>query len=204
MYSIGSTTLIGLLKNPGGLWVKILAPTSGMTIDTTADTYAAGCECTNTGDGKVYTNSGTSAAPVWQDVNLIATAEINDAAVTPLKYYVNYDAAASAAGTGPTSTISDTATDVSASSGAGDANSIIVLPSNTVGRRVTIRTGATGMELRTSSPTTVSINGGTGSAGESALAANSLYKFECQTATKWIGSVYGSTGQVLAAEPSVN
>ena len=204
MYSIPDTTLLGVLKNPSGLWTLIYAPTSGMTIDTTASTYAPGCICVNTGSGLTYTNSGTTASPSWQNVNEINTAEIADSAVTPAKTRVSYDAAASAAGTGPTSVISDTATVVAASSAAADANSIIVLPTAVAGKEVIIITGATGMELRSPSTTTIAINGGTGSAAEVPLAATTAYRLTALSTTNWAATILGSTGQNLAAEAAAN
>lgn len=66
MYSITGTSLIGVVKGTDGLWQKITAPTSGMTIDTTASTYAIGCECLNLADGILYVNRGTVAVPVWE------------------------------------------------------------------------------------------------------------------------------------------
>lgn len=204
MYSIPDTTLLGVTKGTDGLWLSIVAPTAGMTIDTTAGTYAAGCVCINTGDAKTYTNSGTSAAPSWQNVNEITTAEIADAAVTPAKTLVSFAAVASPGATGSTSTISDSCNVVVASSNAADANSIIVLPTAVVGKGIKIITGATGMELRTPSTTTISINGGTGSAAESALAASTLYLLECTALTAWRGSTVSATGQVLALEAAAN
>ncbi len=204
MYSISGTSLLGVQKDPNGLWIKIIAPTASMTIDTSSGIYAAGCEAVNTGDGKIYTNSGTTASPSWQNVNEINTAEIADAAVTPAKTHVSFAAVASPGATGASSTISDTCTVVEASSAAADANSIIVLPTAVAGKRIRIITGATGMELRSPSTTTISINGGTGSAAESALAATSMYDLTCQSTTKWVGSILGPTGQVLALEAAAN
>lgn len=65
MESIPSTSLLGARKGTDGLWFLVIAPTSGMTLDTTASRYAVGCEVFNTGDGKHYFNTGTTAAPVW-------------------------------------------------------------------------------------------------------------------------------------------
>lgn len=47
------------------MWLKVICPTSGMTLPTTASTYAIGCEVNNTADGKKYFNTGTVAVPVW-------------------------------------------------------------------------------------------------------------------------------------------
>lgn len=69
-----------------------------------------------------------------------------------------------------------------------DANKIIVLPTPTPGTIVVLHNGATGYELRSSAPTTVLINGGTGGAAvESAIPANSTAIMICVTATAWKG-----------------
>lgn len=78
-----------------------------------------------------------------------------------------------------------------------DANKIIVLPTPTPGRIVMLRNAGTGYELRTSAPNTVAINGGTGSAGESAIGANTLVFAVCATATAW--QAWSLAGTTLAA-----
>lgn len=67
----------------------------------------------------------------------------------------------------------------------GNADHIVVLPAPEVGKRIVIDVGANGFELRSSSPTTIAINGGTGSAAESAIAANSTIIAICVSATAW-------------------
>ncbi len=75
-----------------------------------------------------------------------------------------------------------------------DANNIIILPAPIPGTVVKLINGGTGYELRTNSPTTVAINGGTGAAAESAIAANINVVMECFSPTTWIGSTYTSAG----------
>lgn len=75
-----------------------------------------------------------------------------------------------------------------------NANNIIVLPAAIPGTRVNLRNGATGYELRTSSPTTIAINGGTGAAAESAIAANTYVEMICDTTGTWIGRQYDTAG----------
>lgn len=79
--------------------------------------------------------------------------------------------------------ISDTAEHVSVTSGSADY--IVVLPQPVVGRMLIIDVGATGFELRSTSPTTIAINGGTGSGAESAIAANSTIIAICLSTTAW-------------------
>lgn len=109
----------------------------------------------------------------------------------------NYAATATSNGL-TTGTIPDGVNFVTVTSA--DANNIIVLPTPTVGTRVTLRNGATGYELRTSSPTTVAINGGTGSAAESAIGANVLTTCVCDTATTWVCMDQSTAGTVSATE----
>ncbi len=66
-----------------------------------------------------------------------------------------------------------------------NANKIIVLPAPVPGTIVIIDVGATGFELRSSAPATVSINGGAEAAAESAIAANSTVIAICLTVTAW-------------------
>ncbi len=75
-----------------------------------------------------------------------------------------------------------------------DANKIVILPAPIPGTIVKLLNGATGYELRSNSPTTVAINGGTGSAAESAIGANIYAVLECVSATAWIGSTYTTAG----------
>lgn len=84
MYSIGSTTLIGVEKTTAGLWTLVHAPTSGMTIDTTASTYAVGCVVMNLADGIKYFNRGTTAAPVWETESLEKSVSLTSAEIFTL------------------------------------------------------------------------------------------------------------------------
>lgn len=79
-----------------------------------------------------------------------------------------------------------------------DANHIIVLPTPTPGTIIIMVNGATGYEIRSSAPTTVLINDGTGGAAvESAIAASTLVIMVCKTATAWAG--FSLVGTTLAA-----
>lgn len=86
----------------------------------------------------------------------------------------------------------------------GDANHIIVLPTPTPGTIVWLANGATGYELRSSTPASVAINGGTGSAGESAIAADSLVCAICVTATAWKAFFLDPDGDVAKVEAAAN
>ena len=67
----------------------------------------------------------------------------------------------------------------------GDANHILILPSPKPGKVVIIAGASTGGKLQTSAPATIAINGGTGAAATSAVAANKLVVAICESATSW-------------------
>jgi hypothetical protein len=98
---------------------------------------------------------------------------------------------ATADGTG-TGTISAGTTHVVVTSD--NADKIIILPAPVPGLRILLINGATGYELRSSAPATIGINGGTGSAVESAISANILVEMICVSATAWIGNTYTTAG----------
>lgn len=81
-----------------------------------------------------------------------------------------------------------------------DANHIIILPAPVPGLKITLLNGATGYELRSSSPTTIGINGGVGANAESAIAASTVVKVECVSVTNWIASTVTAAGVVGVAE----
>lgn len=81
MFSIAGTSLIGVTKNTDGLWIKVLAPTAQMTLDTTAGTYAVGCEILNTADGIKFYNRGTTAVPSWESEILTVTVAMTAAQI---------------------------------------------------------------------------------------------------------------------------
>lgn len=78
-------------------------------------------------------------------------------------------------------------------------NDILVLPTPTPGTVVFIHTTAI-MELRSSTPASVAINGGTGASAESALPANCLVVAICVTATAWLALQIASDGTVAGVE----
>lgn len=66
-----------------------------------------------------------------------------------------------------------------------DANHIVILPAPVVGKELVINVGATGFELRSSTPASIAINGGTGANAESAIPANSTIRATCISLTAW-------------------
>lgn len=106
---------------------------------------------------------------------------------------------ATADGTG-TGTIPEGGMDMFAAVTSASADNIVILPAPTPGRKVTLHVAATGYELRSSSPTTIAINGGTGSAAESAIGANTTVYAVCGSATSWKAWQSGSDGTLAATQ----
>ena len=106
----------------------------------------------------------------------------------------------SADGTG-TGLIADVTTMVTVTSGG--ANEIITLPTPTPGNIVWLLThgDSTGFELRTDTPASVGINGGTGASAESAIAAAiTMVRCVCVSATEWICSQFDADGDESKVE----
>jgi len=82
----------------------------------------------------------------------------------------------------------------------GNADHIVVLPTPTPGKVVVLANGGTGYELRTSTPGSIGINGGTGASAESAITANTLVMMICESATSWKGLQLGSDGTLAKVE----
>lgn len=81
-----------------------------------------------------------------------------------------------------------------------NANNIIILPSPQPMKVVVIAGAATGGELRTSSPSTIAINGGSGANAESAVAANQMVIAICESATSWKAFTIAGNGTVAGLE----
>lgn len=91
---------------------------------------------------------------------------------------------ATADGTG-TGTIADSGLLQFVAVTSASANNIIVLPTPTPGTIIILYVGANGYELRSDTPASVAINGGTGASAESAIAANQMVCAVCTSATTW-------------------
>lgn len=140
------------------------------------------------GSTEIFKLDGTSA-------NVAAAAGlVGDLTGNAAGYALKSEArTATADGTG-TGTISAGTTHVAVTSD--NAAKIIILPDPVPGLKITLLNGATGYELRSSDPTTIGINGGTGAGAESAVAASTVVKVECVSATNWIGSTVTAAGVV--------
>ena len=82
-----------------------------------------------------------------------------------------------------------------------NAAHIVKLPSPVVGKVVRGAIAGTGCEIASSAPTSILVNGVTGSGVESALAANASFEATCVGATKWILLNFSSTGEVTSPVP---
>jgi hypothetical protein len=82
----------------------------------------------------------------------------------------------------------------------GNAAHIIVLPAPVPGTIVILDVGANGFELRSSDPETVAINGGTGEAAESAIAADCTVIAICLSATAWKAVFLDADGDIAKVE----
>lgn len=80
------------------------------------------------------------------------------------------------------------------------ATNILILPNPDPGKIVIIAGAATGGELRSSAPTTVGINGGTGADAESAVAASEMVIAICESATSWKAFKITSNGTTSGLE----
>ena len=98
-------------------------------------------------------------------------------------------------GTG-TGTIAAGTSFVSVTSAA--AANIIILPAPVVGNSIILHVGANGYELRTSDPTSISLNNTTGSGVELAVAANNTIRCICTTSTSWIAEKLSNVGAPAA------
>lgn len=76
----------------------------------------------------------------------------------------------------------------------GNANNVLTLPAPDPGKIVVIAGAATGGEIRTTSPTTVGINGVTGTNFESALSASVMAILICESPTNWKGFTIAANG----------
>lgn len=85
----------------------------------------------------------------------------------------------------------------------GNANNILILPDPDPGKIVIIAGAATGGELRTTSPSTIAINGGTGANVESAVAANQMVVAICESPTSWKAFTIAANGTLAGLEVPV-
>jgi hypothetical protein len=136
------------------------------------------------------------------DTNLSAVvADTFTGAVTGNVTYTTVSRTTTSDGTG-TGTIADAGLLQFVNVTSGGTSTILKLPTPTPGTLVMLGAAGTAFELRSSAPSTVGINGGSGSNAESAIAADTVVFALCDAATSWtaFSMIAGTTfGAVEAA-----
>lgn len=168
--SIAGTTVLVYDETSTGLVLDGTITGATSTPPTTADTYAIGCVITNLGDGQVYRNIGTSAAPVWS-----VTQKSSNASVT-------------ATDDGTTTGAISAGTTFASITSAG-ATKQVALPAITtasIGQSIDLYVGANGYELITpaSSNNTINTVDADGT-NQLDVAANTLLRCVQVSATGW-------------------
>jgi len=146
---------------------------------------------TMTGDGK-FINCNDDNVSVFAVSSGGATAITGALTVTAGIQSVGADVTATSDGT-TTGTIVD-GTSIALVQDNDDANKIIILPTPTPGNIVWFTSEDTGYKLRSDTPASVAINGGTGASAESAVGANVVVRCFCNSATKWICTQFSTDG----------
>lgn len=142
----------------------------------------------------------TNVHAVWNGGNLEFRDSSGTAVFTLSQYGVQdgqVAVTATADGTG-TGTIPDGARSVAVTSA--NVAHIVVLPTPTPGTVVVLHVGANGYELRSDTPASVAINGGSGASAESAIPANSTVIAYCASATAWRAFQIASDGTTAGVE----
>ncbi len=194
-------SLLELVHNTG------TAANGSSVISITASTAA-----TATAYGLDINCSGANFEAIWVEagtVKFAETLEVTGAttltgAVTCTAGVQSLAVARTATATGATTgTIAAGTAYVTVTAGS-DADCIIILPAPIVGNSIWLYVGATGYELRSSTPASIAINGGTGSAAESAVAASQTVHCTCTSATTWIATNYAADGTESKLEAAAN
>lgn len=189
----GNTTIAGTLGVTGDVAVNTnkftVAASSGNTV--VAGTLGV------TGDVAVNTNKFTVAA---SSGNTAVAGTLSVAALLTATLGLDFTSAAVTATSDGLTTgiIAAGQTFVTAANG-GSADNIVTLPSPSVGHIVMIKTTGI-LELRSSTPASISINGGSGASAESALPANCLAILVCVSSTAWLGLQIASNGSTAGIE----
>lgn len=84
--------------------------------------------------------------------------------------------------------------------GGTDNGDIITLPAPVVGHEVTLKVADTGYELRSSTPASIMINGGSGTNAECAIAAKTMTRCICVDSDSWFCYDITSAGTMAAIE----
>jgi hypothetical protein len=128
----------------------------------------------------------------------IGTTQIKDASVTRAKTNIVEAITATTDGT-TTGTISANTTYADVTSSA--SNKQVILPVPVKGFSLTLAVGANGFDLFTSTPASISLNGGSGAGAKSAIPANSTVFLVATSTTSWKGYYMDADGD-LAKVPA--
>jgi hypothetical protein len=140
--------------------------------------------------GTVEAGKNVVAADTTKDVGTLGTVSMEGATFTQEAITATAD------GTG-TGTIADGPLFRYIAVTASNAAHIVVLPTPTPGTTIIGYVGANGFELRSDTPASVAIAGGSGASAESAIPANTLFMIVCTSATTWLG--WDLTGTTFAS-----
>lgn len=196
MRSLAGTTIVYDSETQNGLILRGWDTASGSPA-TTASVFAVGAEIINIVSGICYRNNGTTASPTWQNQDEIATSEIADGAVTPVKSAQAEAVTATSDGL-TTGLISVTARHVTIT--AASANDIATLPAAVVGKEITGFVGTNGCELRTPASSNVKINDvDSDGTNEAAIPADTNFRLLCVATDKWILTAVTKLGAVVTA-----
>lgn len=169
------------------------------TIPTTAGRFAPGCTLLGV-DGNTYRNTGTTAAPVWDNADSIATSEIAAGAVTYAKRSSVVAVTATSDGL-TTGLITDGSTFVTVTSDS--ATKFVTLPVITsagIGQTVDIYVAGTGYELVTPVSSNNTINTvDADQTNQLDVAANTLLRCVQITATGWAAYQVAATTITVVA-----
>lgn len=203
MQSLAGTTVIYDSTTNTGLILRGFKTDSGEPA-ATANVYAVGAEVTSLVSGITYKNGGTTATPVWQNVDEIGTSEIATGAVTFAKIAVGSEArTATADGTGTGAITAPTALETFVAVTSAAATDQIALPAITaagIGQKIYLTVGANGYELITpaSSNNTINLVDADGT-NQLDVAANTTVRCTQVSATGWIAETIAATTIAITA-----
>ncbi len=178
---------------------NLTVATNKLTVAAASGNTAIAGTLNTVGDFSVATNKATIAAASG---NTALAGTLSVAALLTATLGVELTpATATATATGATTgTVAAGQTWVTAGNG-GDANNIVKLPVPVAGRPVIIATTGA-LEVRTDTPASVSINGGSGASAESALPSGCVAVFLPVSTTAWLAFQITSAGVISGVEPA--
>lgn len=205
MRQISGTPIISLLDDQSGLCVYGIADNATAAgLSTAASTFAPGARVIDRSSGTTFRNTGTTAAPVWNDEDQIATSEIADSAISPAKARStaqSVTATADGTGTGAVAAPTSLITFVAVTSAA--ATNQVALPaitSATIGQVIYLTVGSNGYELITPAASGNTINNvDADGTNQLDVAATTTVRATQVSATAWICETIAATSIAITA-----